>query len=117
LLGTSIVDFGSGSGSLLTFADIASWTGVLKIYNYSGAAWTSGSDQVIFTANTALPDLLTGVEFYSDEGFTRLSTGGAFLSGGTTGQLVPVPEPTACLGVIGLLAASGWRQRRIKVRR
>ncbi len=116
LAGDAILDFGAGSSSSLTFADISAWTGVLKIYNYDGGVWTAGADKLFFTSNTLAPNMATGVEFYSDAGATLIGAGGGFLTG-TTGELVPVPEPGLVGAVAALLGTLGWRERRFLLRR
>ena len=107
----SVIDFGAG-GSSLTFASIASSVAVvaLQIWN-----WTDNggpADHLIATSgfsggNTSLTD----IAFYSDSGTTSLGTA-KWLSGGTTGELVPVPEPGALFAGLALMAPLAWRERR-----
>ena len=91
----SVIDLGSGA-SQLTFSNITSWSGVLSVWNWTGAVWTPGTDKLIFTANSSALNL-SSVQFYSDGGFTPVGAGASFLTGGATGsgELVPVPEPGA----------------------
>jgi hypothetical protein len=107
--GNAVIDLGAGA-STLTFASAASaWTGILSIWNYSGGIWDANSaDKLNFLANNGAD--LTTVQFYSDNGVNPIGTGSAFYSG-TSGQLVPVPEPGALLAALLLLGVASRRAR------
>ncbi len=97
--------------SILTFADVGTWTGVLNVWNYTGAAWTSGTDKLLFTTGTANINL-ANVNFYAGaEGDTGslIGAGGGGLLGN---ELVPVPEPTAAASLLALLGLIGYKERR-----
>ncbi len=113
LTGASTLDLGAPGGtSVVSFTSVDTWTGMLSVWNYTGAAWTSGGDKLTF-ASTAGIDLAK-VTFFSDDGFTQLGTGGGGLIayGGGGFELVPVPEPSTVLGVALLLGVVGFRERR-----
>jgi fibronectin-binding autotransporter adhesin len=107
LLGNAILDMGAATGASITFSGAGSWTGVLSIWNYSGARWTPGADKLLFTDTSAVS--LSGVQFYSDNGITVLGTGGGGFIGN---ELVPVPEASNVLFGLALLGAAGWREGR-----
>ena len=93
LQSSSIIDLGSGS-SIIAFANsrLASWTGTLSIWNWSGTPLTgNGTDQLYFgNDNTGLTaSQLSNINFYSDSGTTFISTAMIL----TDGEVVPVPEP------------------------
>ncbi len=104
----SVIDMGTSSGSVLTFADAGTWTGMLSIWNYNGAQWTLGTDKLIFTDTAAVN--LANVTFYSDAGMTQI---GSAVGGGFIGtELVPVPESSTLAALLGLVGAVVWRDRR-----
>ncbi len=109
--GTAIIDM-AGGDSVLTFANVGTWTSLLNVLNYTGASWTLGTDKLIFTAGSGSINL-ANVEFYSDNGITKIGSGG----GGLIGiELVPVPEPAAILAtsLLGLaILRRETRRRRI----
>jgi fibronectin-binding autotransporter adhesin len=102
----SILDLGSGTGSEVTFASVSSWTGILSIWNYSGAVWTLGNDKLVFTASSGID--LNKVQFYTDAGVTPVGVGGGFIGN----ELVPVPETTGALASLLLLGSLAYRERR-----
>jgi hypothetical protein len=117
--GTTVIDF-TNATSVLNFADSSAitWSGILQVWNWNGGAWASssgGAEKLNFPDSTSLTsDPLVGqlanVQFYSDGGITPIGSGATFLGG--TGELVPVPEPTA-IGAFGeLLGILGFRGRR-----
>ena len=108
--GNAVIDLGAGA-STLTFASAASaWTGILSIWNYSGGIWNANStDKLNFLASNGAN--LTTVQFYSDNGTTPIGTGSSFYSG-SSGQLVPVPEPGAVLAALLMLGLASHRERR-----
>jgi autotransporter-associated beta strand protein len=116
LQSTSIIDMGSAS-SIIAFANsaaqAASWSGTLKIYNWSGTPLTgSGTDQLYFgsdaTGLTAAQ--LLDFQFYSGAGTGAYGAGAIILA---TGEVVPIPEPSTWIAgalVFGTLLIS-QRQR------
>ena len=97
--GPTTIDLGSGN-VVATFDNSSSltWTGVLKIWH-----WTSGVDQILFSLPTGLTSKQAGsVAFYSGANDTGYLGQGSMLP---SGELAPVPEPTAVMtvGVLGCL--------------
>lgn len=115
LSATSIIDMGSGA-SIIAFADshLASWTGTLSIYNWSGTPVTGGgTDQLYFgsTSSGLTVGQLAEIQFYSDAGSTFLGAA-AILS---TGEVVPVPEPATWIaGGLAFLGVACMQRRRIR---
>ena len=107
--GAASIDTGAGTGTL-NFASVTAWADMLNIWNYTGAAWTPGSDKITFT-NTAGIDF-NNVNFYAgaqgDFG-SLVGTGGGGLIGN---ELVPVPEPTAIMSLLALFGLAGYKERR-----
>jgi autotransporter-associated beta strand protein len=104
--GARVIDFGATSG-VLTFASLTAESSLpLQIWNWSGTFRAGGgTDQLIIT-NGFAP---SNVSFFSDSGNNLIP--------GTTGftasnELVPVPEASTLLGVLGLMAPLAWRERR-----
>jgi fibronectin-binding autotransporter adhesin len=111
--GNVVIDLSSGN-SILSFADVGTWTGILNIWNWTGAVWTAGgTDQLLFLSNQGNVNL-ANVNFYSDAGITPIGSGGAGFVGN---ELVPVPEPSALAVSAVLLGLIGFRERRTAVRR
>jgi autotransporter-associated beta strand protein len=111
LMSNSMIDFGVGT-SVLTFGDIESWSGVLSVWNWSGSLSTAGgTDRLVFENNSLGLDLST-VQFYSDNGVTKVGTGAAFI--GT--ELVPVPESSSIFYLTIMIAASFRRCRALRQR-
>lgn len=109
LLGNAVIDLGGGSGSsVLTFANVDAWSGVLSVWNWNGTVNTQGvnglNTRIIFNAGTLNGAQLADVHFYSGgDGSPEIGTGGGLISlGGGAVELVAVPEPAA-LGMAGLL--------------
>jgi autotransporter-associated beta strand protein len=114
VLGVSNIDVGTGSSSQLTFSNVGVWAGILSVWNYNGAPWTPGSDKLIFTSGLANIDLAS-INFYSGpagDTASLIGTGGGGLIGH---ELVPVPEPSAVVGGVLLLAITCWRERKRSV--
>jgi autotransporter-associated beta strand protein len=118
LQSSSIIDLGNGA-SIIAFANSSTqtWTGTLKIYNWSGTSITgNGTDQVYFgTDVTGLTVAqLTSINFYSDSGSTFLGFGswGTDLDGEIVPTLEPIPEPATWIGGALTLAAIGIAARR-----
>jgi FG-GAP repeat len=113
LQNTSIIDLGDLS-SLLRFADSSSlsssWSGTLSIYDWSGDLSGGGTDQLYFgtDANGLTSSQLAMIYFYSGDG-TGFLGGAQILS---TGELVPVPEPTTIFAATLLGLTLLWRERR-----
>jgi hypothetical protein len=109
--GARVIDFGSTSG-LLTFASMTASSNLpIQIWNWSGnIGYGGGTDQFIIS-NKILGDslALTDITFYSGEG-TGLYTQATIFT--PSGELVPVPEASTLLGVLGLMAPLAWRERR-----
>lgn len=105
--GNTVIDM-AGGNSVLNFSSVTAWTGVLSVWNYTGAAWTLGTDKLTFASNTSNIDL-SKVEFYSGNGTGLIGTGGGGLIGN---ELVPVPEPSGALASLILLGTLGYRERR-----
>lgn len=100
---SSSIDLGSGA-SVLRFADSSAqaWTGTLSIEN-----WTAGLDHLF--VGTSAAGLTSGQ--LSQVQFLGAPTGAMLLS---TGELVPVPEPTTLAGLVlgGMGVASRRRTKR-----
>ncbi len=110
--GNVIIDLAAGA-SQLTFNSVGSWTGMLRVWNWTGTPWTvGGTDQLIFLTNAGNINL-ANVTIYSDDGHTLAGTGGAALVGT---ELVAVPEPAASVGGLLLLGLIGYRERRQRTR-
>ena len=108
---SATIDMGANvAGSVLTFGDVTTWSGILNVWNYTGAPWVAGTDKLIFSSNIGNIDL-GKVNFYSDNGITPMGTTfGATIVNGT--ELVPVPEPTAIASILALLGLAGYKERR-----
>jgi fibronectin-binding autotransporter adhesin len=109
---------GAGLSSTLTFANsnaTEGWTG-LQVFNWDGAGWTGGgNDRILFSSYTGSQVVFGGseVQFYSDSGTTVIGSGGQLVtSPGGGWELVPVPEPSTVVGVLGLIGMAAWRERR-----
>jgi autotransporter-associated beta strand protein len=113
--GTRVIDFGAGSG-VLTFASLTADSSLpLQIWNWSGTIGTGGgTDRFIISSGSFGGSLAASdISFFSDSGNTLYS--GATTFSGTElvpGGLVPVPEASTLLGVLGLMAPLAWRERR-----
>ena len=104
--GTRVIDFGSGSGSL-TLASLSADPHLpVQIWNWSGTIGTGGgTDRFIISSGNFGG---ANISFFSGSG-TGLYSGAATFSGS---ELVPVPEASTLLGVLGLIAPLAWRERR-----
>ena len=100
---------GSGA-SIIAFANSlsASWTGTLKIYNWSGTPWTGGGTDELFFGNDALglnATQLLEIQFYSGNGTGAYAAGALILA---NGEVVPVPgSSNLCSG--GACSSGGNR--------
>jgi fibronectin-binding autotransporter adhesin len=112
-LGTNVIDFGTGGNNTLTFSNTAaSGANTLQIWNWSGTVGDplGGGDKLVFSANDGSLNL-ANISFYSgDSTGSPLGGGGAVLLG--SGELVPVPEPTALASVCALIGGALLRRRR-----
>ena len=104
--GARVINFGAtiGDSGVLTFASLTGDSSLpLQIYN-----WTGGTDQLYVSSGSLSGGLTTlDISFFSDGGSSLIGT--AQFSGN---QLVPVPEASTLLGVLGLMAPLAWRERR-----
>jgi fibronectin-binding autotransporter adhesin len=105
LAANSVIDFGAGSDSVLTFASASgTWTGTLDILNWSGTAYTGGgAEQLRFTSDPTA--YLSQITFAGIAGAVAIDNGTYF-------EVVPVPEPATVAGALGLLGVAGWWERR-----
>ncbi|RYD74800.1 MAG: PEP-CTERM sorting domain-containing protein, partial [Verrucomicrobiaceae bacterium] len=111
LIADSTLDLGTGS-SIFHFAASGSaiWTSdaLLTITNWSGSTSGAGTDQLYFGNSQSA---LTSTQLSQ----IRFDLGGGNYSGAnllSTGELVPVPEPSTVFGGLTLLGLIGFRERR-----
>jgi autotransporter-associated beta strand protein len=115
LTANSILDFGAGGGNdKFHFAGFVNTAGTLAITNWLGndAGGTDGAhDRLVFTG---LFTDFTSSFSQSQISFNGTSGYAAIDFGGTSYEIVPVPEPatTALIGSITLCALVGYRERR-----
>jgi autotransporter-associated beta strand protein len=99
-----VIDFGSGSGNLSMENLTGSSSQGLEIWN-----WTDGTDHLYVNSGSLWGGLTTStISFFSDQGSGLVGTA-QFTS---SGELVPVPEASTLLAVLGLMAPLAWRERR-----
>jgi fibronectin-binding autotransporter adhesin len=110
--GTSVMDFGAGS-AVFTFADSsgAPWSGLMQIWNWTGALTGGGSDQLFFGSSGSglTPAQLASISFIDPNELGSGSYGAQLLG---TGELIPVPEPSFWLAGGILLGIAGLHHRR-----
>jgi fibronectin-binding autotransporter adhesin len=109
--GARVIDFGATSG-VLTFTSLSAASSLpLQIWNWSGTFRAGGGTDQLIISNGSFGGSLTAsdISFFSDSGVNRISGATVFTSGG---ELVPVPEASTLLGVLGLMAPLAWRERR-----
>ena len=109
--GARVIDFGLGGG-VLTFASLTAESSLpLQIWNWSGTIGTGGGMDRLFITNGFAP---SNISFFSGTGTGLYSEATGFTSSGelVPGGLVPVPEASTLLGVLGLMAPLAWRERR-----
>jgi autotransporter-associated beta strand protein len=109
--GLRVIDFGATSG-VLTFASLTADSSLpLQIWNWSGTIGTGGGTDQLFITNGFAP---SNVSFFNGSGTGLYSQATGFTSGGelVPGGLVPVPEASTLLAVLGLMAPLAWRERR-----
>ncbi len=108
----SVLDFGSGAGSVLHFHGVGMHTGgaVLSILNFDGSG-NDGDDRLIFSGTASD---FTSVFTQSDVSFDGSPGYAAIQFDAGNYEIVPVPEPasTALIGAAALCALIGWRERR-----
>ena len=114
--GARVIDFGATSG-VLTFASLTADSSLpLQIWNWSGTIGTGGGTDRFIISSGSFGGSLTAsdVSFYSGSGTGLYSEATGFTSSGelVPGGLVPVPEASTLLGVLGLMAPLAWRERR-----
>ncbi len=118
----SFTGSGAGLSSILSFANTNAtdgWAG-LRIFNWDGVSFTGGgNDEILFSSFSGSQTVFNSsqVQFYSDAGTTEIGTGGELVtSSGGGWELVPVPEPSTVVGVLGLIGMAAWRERRYLLR-
>ena len=97
---------------MLTFASLSAASSLsLQIWNWSGTIGTGGgTDRFIISSGSFAGSLAASdISFFSGSGTGLYSGATAFTS---TGELVPVPEASTLLAVLGLIAPLAWRERR-----
>ena len=113
LSATSRIDLGTDSLGQLIFANSSSqsWTGsqTLFIDNWSGTATGGGAEGIYFGTGGLVTAQLGEILFHNPVGFAAGDYGAQILG---SGEIVPVPEPSALFGAAGLLGLVGWRERR-----
>ena len=113
LSSSSTIDLGS-SLSILNFSNssAATWlAGTLTISNWSGSTLGGGTDQLVFGSSAAAltSGQLSQVSFLNPLGFAAGTYSASILS---SGELVPIPEPTGTLVGLALCGLAGWREQR-----
>jgi hypothetical protein len=104
--GARVIDFGATSG-VLTFASLTADSSLpLHIWNWSGNLGIGGGTDRFIISNGLAP---SNVSFFSGSGTGLYSGATVFTS---SNELVPVPEASTLLGVLGLMAPLAWRERR-----
>jgi hypothetical protein len=107
-----VIDFGATSG-VLTFASLTATSSLpLHIWNWSGTTTTGGgTDRLIISSGNFGGSSLAAsdISFFSGSGTGLYSGTTIFASGG---ELVPVPEASTLLAVLGLIVPLAWRERR-----
>ena len=107
--GARVIDFGAtiGDSGELTFASLTGDSSLpLQIWNWSGTIGTGGGTDRFIISNGPAP---SNVSFFNGPG-TGLYSGATVFT--ASNELVPVPEASTLLGVLGLMAPLAWRERR-----
>jgi autotransporter-associated beta strand protein len=111
-VGARVIDFGATSG-VLTFASLTATSSLpVQIWNWSGNIGIGGGTDRLFITSGAFGGsslAASDVSFFSGSGTGLYSGATVFTSGG---ELVPVPEASTLLAVLGLMAPLAWRERR-----
>ncbi len=113
--GIRVIDFGATSG-VITFTSLSADSHLpLQIWNWSGTIGTGGgTDRLFITGGLGGSLAASDISFFSGSG-TGLYTGATTFTSGNElvpGELVPVPEASTLLAVLGLIAPLAWRERR-----
>ena len=111
LASASTIDLGTAA-SIIAFANSnGTWTGTLRILNWSGSLGGNGTDQVYFgTDATGLGSTqLDQISFYSDAAGLNFLGTATILS---DGEVVPMPEPSTWIGAGLALIGAGFMHRR-----
>ena len=113
--GIRVIDFGATSG-VLTFASLTATSSLpVQIWNWSGNIGIGGGTDRLFITNGFGGSLLASdISFFDGAGTGLYSGATTFTSGNelVPGELVPVPEASTLLAVLGLIAPLAWRERR-----
>jgi hypothetical protein len=101
--GIRVIDFGATSG-VLTLTSLSADSNLpLQIWNWSGS-----TDRLIISSGGFGGSLTASdISFFSDGGSSLIGTAQF-----SSTQLVPVPEASTLLAVLGLIAPLAWRERR-----
>lgn len=118
LSGNSTINFGAGSQDVLNFAGFASHTPgttTLAILGWSGSAntvGTSATDRLIFGGSAAS---FNSAFAQADVTFAGFGSGfkAIDLVGGSTFEIVAVPEPATVFFTLALVGLIGLRERRL----
>lgn len=116
LQSTSTIDMGNGS-SIVAFANsnLSTWSGTLKIYNWSGTPLTGGgTDQLYFGSDaTGLTVAqLLDIQFYSGSGTGAYGAGAIILTDGeVVPGVVPVSEPATWITAVLALSFVSCKAR------
>jgi autotransporter-associated beta strand protein len=96
LSGGGTIDLGSGA-SIVQFNDSHSqtWSGILRISNWSGSPTGSGTDQLL--VGTSALTGLTSAQL-AEIHFTGLPTGAKFVANGANGEVVPLSTTPLLIG-------------------
>jgi autotransporter-associated beta strand protein len=111
----SVIDTGSGTASVLHFANssAATWSGTLQVLQWAGSPTGGSGDQILFGTSAAglTASQLARVSFVDPAGFAAGSYAARILP---TGEIVPVPEPTT-VGLLAVTAGGLLARRRRRV--
>jgi hypothetical protein len=102
-----VLDLGSGTDSVVTFASLASFGSGLTINNWSGSVAGGGTEQILFTNTSGWTPA-----FLSQVTFTGFDPGAQFI--GNELVPLPIPEPTTILGLT-LVGSTLLMRRRMSV--
>ena len=111
LSSNSTFDFGAGT-SHVTFDGASSLgSSTLTVLNWTGVQWSAGgTDRLLFSGSSFTAGSTTSQVQFNLGGTLYNSI---FLDvGGSTFELVPVPEPATIFGAGALVLVLGWRERK-----
>jgi len=100
LTANSIIDFGAitTGTNILTLGGVASWSGTLSIWNWSGIPYSAGGTDRLMVSSTAGWDVNLGnINFFTGSGTGLIGT--AMFVGS---ELVAVPEPSTWIAMCAL---------------